>query len=128
MEIESKSTILKSIMDILHGDKFMDIKYFIATFATFASISAAQGAGFVVAQKLAERIPSTIPSGDFSFGKQVSNVLSEVFQKESFCISNPYRSTDVELVAAPSSHRKRGPGPQKNRRRPNPFSKSPMSF
>ncbi|MET3560404.1 hypothetical protein ABID39_001101 [Bartonella japonica] len=106
----------------------MNIKYFIATFATFASISAAQGASFVVVQKLAERTPSAISSEDFSFGNRVCNVLSEVFQKESSCIDNCYRSTAVELVAAPSSHRKRGPRSRNNGRRPNLFGRSPMSF
>ncbi|WP_019222249.1 hypothetical protein [Bartonella rattaustraliani] len=125
MEIESEYSIIKSIMDIYYGDKFMNIKYYITAFATFASISAAQGSTLLGSQKLVKGI--TIPSKDFSFAKKVSNILSEAFQEESSSIDNVHEQIAVELVSVSSSSRRCKRAVKKGRQ-PNPFCRSPMSF
>ncbi len=111
--------------------KFMNIKYFITAFATFASISITQGASFLAAQNLIQRASSAIPSRGLFSGEQLHRVLSEVFQIELSCTNNSECITAAKLVAVSHSGKKRGYNPKRRtgkRGRPNLFSRSPMSF
>ncbi|MBB4076541.1 hypothetical protein GGR08_000841 [Bartonella fuyuanensis] len=109
----------------------MNIKYFITVFATFASISAAQGSPFLSFQKLIQGISaSAFPIDHFS-REQSNKILSEVFQMEFSCRNNSKCVTTAKLVPVAYSRKKRGHRPQKGtgkRGRPNLFIRSPMSF
>ncbi|EJF75407.1 hypothetical protein HWV54_05130 [Bartonella alsatica] len=100
----------------------MNMKYIITAFAIFASISIAEGASFVVAQKLEQRIFSSASSNE-----QGNSTVSEIFQGEFSYIDNGQRRAVVKLV--PVSHRgkKRDLGSRKNFKRPK-FSRGPLSF
>ncbi len=109
----------------------MSIKYFITTFATFASISIAQGASFLASQNLIQRASSVVSPIGFFSGEQLRRVLSEVFQIELSCTNNNEYITAAKLVPVSHSGKKRGynskKGPRK-RGRPNLFTRSPTSF
>lgn len=111
----------------LYEVKFMNIKYFITAFATFASISVAQGASFLSSQKLIEGISSVVPPRDLFFSEQLSRILSEIVQMELSCTHNSQCITAVNLVPVSHSGKKPKKGPRK-RRRPDLFGKGPMSF
>ncbi|EJF83617.1 hypothetical protein [Bartonella rattimassiliensis] len=103
----------------------MNIKYFMTTFATFVSISVAQGSPFLSSQKF---IQNTSASRDHFFGEQLSKILSEVFQIELSCGNNGQCLTSVELVPVSYSGKKRGQNPRGRRGRPSLFTRGPMSF
>ncbi|WP_375658893.1 hypothetical protein [Bartonella sp. MR30HLJHH] len=109
----------------------MNIKYFITAFATFASISIAQGASFLASQNLIQRASSAVPPIGFFSGEPLRKVLSEVFQIELSCTNNSEYITAAKLVLVSHSGKKRGYNPKKRsgkRGRPNLFTRSPMSF
>ncbi|WP_273757824.1 hypothetical protein [Bartonella sp. AU55XJBT] len=109
----------------------MNIKYFITAFATFFSISVAQGAGFLSSQKSTEGLSSVVLPRDLFSRKQFSKILSEVVQMELSCINNSQCMTAAQLVPVSHSGKKRGPKPKKGPRkgkRPNLFARSPMSY
>lgn len=109
----------------------MNIKYFITAFATFSSISFAQGASFLSSQKFIEGISAVVPPRDLFSSEQLSKILSEVVQMELSCTNNSQFVTAVNLVPVSHSGKKRGPKPKKGpgkRGRPNLFARSPMSF
>ncbi|UTO29332.1 hypothetical protein [Bartonella harrusi] len=101
----------------------MNLKYFITAFATFFSISVAQG-GLMTVQKQLQEISSAVFSNE-----QSSNTLSEVFQAKFSCLDNDQQQRAVELVPVSSSVKKRrSPGSGKKRGRPSLFTRGPMSF
>ncbi|WP_246046891.1 hypothetical protein [Bartonella mastomydis] len=109
----------------------MNIKYFITAFATFFSISFAQGAGFLSSQKFTEGLSSVILPRDLFFREQLSKILSEVVQMELSCTKNNQCMTAAQLVPVSHSGKKKGPKPKKGPtkgKRPNPFARSPMSY
>ncbi|WP_375673188.1 hypothetical protein [Bartonella sp. TS82HLJMH] len=109
----------------------MNIKYFITAFATFASISIAQGASFLASQNLIQRAFSAVPPIDLFSGEQLRKVLSEVFQIELSCTDNSEFITSAKLVPVSHSGKKRGYSPKKGPGkggRPNLFRRGPMSF
>ncbi|WP_375623093.1 MULTISPECIES: hypothetical protein [unclassified Bartonella] len=109
----------------------MNIKYFITTFATFASISITQSASFLASQNLVQRASSTIPPIGFFSGEQLCKLLSEVFQIELSCTNNSECITAAKLVPVLHSGKKRDHYPKKRpgkRGRPNLFARGPMSF
>ncbi|MBB5073417.1 hypothetical protein HNQ69_000538 [Bartonella callosciuri] len=101
----------------------MNTKYFITAFATFASISIAQGASFMTAQKLVQGVSFN----DFLLNEKVRSSLDKVFQERSPYLDNDQWKVDVELVPVSSSSRKRGSGSGGRSRRPT-LSRGPMSF
>ncbi|WP_212111195.1 hypothetical protein [Bartonella queenslandensis] len=105
----------------------MNIKYFITAFATFASISVAQGSSFLSSQKLIEGISSVIPPRDLFSSKQLSKILSEIVQMELSCTHNSQCMAAADLVPVSHSGKKPKKGPGK-RRRPDLFRRGPMSF
>ncbi len=111
----------------LYEVKFMNIKYFITAFATFASISVAQGASFLSSQKLIEGISAVVPLRDLFSSEQLSKILSEVVQMELSCTHNSQCMTAVNLIPISHSGKKPKKGPGK-RKRPGLFERSPMSF
>ncbi|ACS50625.1 hypothetical protein [Bartonella grahamii] len=109
----------------------MNIKYFITAFATFASISIAQGASFLASQNLIQRASSAVPPIGLFSSEQLRKVLYEVFQIELSCTNNSEYITAAKLVPVSHSGKKRGYNPKKGpgkRGRPNLFTRSPMSF
>ncbi|WP_375703471.1 hypothetical protein [Bartonella sp. AD13SXNS] len=109
----------------------MNIKYFITAFATFASISVAQGASFLSSQKLIEGVPSLVPPIDLFSSEQLSKIFSEVVQMELSCTHNNQCITAAKLVPVLHSGKKRGHYPKRGsgkRGRPNLFARSPMSY
>ncbi|WP_375618017.1 hypothetical protein [Bartonella sp. AC134YNZD] len=115
----------------LYEVKFMNIKYFITAFATFASISVAQGASFLSSQKLIEGIPSLVPPRDLFSSEQLSKIFSEVVQMELSCTHNNQCITAAKLVPVSYSGKKRFQKPKKGSgkgRRPDLFGRSPMSY
>ncbi|PIT69590.1 hypothetical protein [Bartonella tribocorum] len=105
----------------------MNIKYFITAFATFSSISLAQGASFLSSQKFIEGISAVVPPRDFFSGKQLSKIFSEVVQMELSCTNNSQCITADKLVPVSYSGKKPKKGPGK-KKRPNLFRRGPMSF
>lgn len=105
----------------------MNIKYFITAFATFASISVAEGASFLSSQKLIEGISAVVPPRDLFSSEQLSKFLSEVVQMEFSCTHNSQCITAANLVPVSHSGKKPKKGPGK-RKRPNLFGRGPMSF
>ncbi|EJF84242.1 hypothetical protein MCU_00910 [Bartonella elizabethae Re6043vi] len=111
--------------------KFMNIKYFIAAFATFFSISVAQGAGFLSSQKFTEGISTVFLPKDLFSSEQLSKILSEVVQMELSCTKNSQCMTAVQLIPVSHSGKKRFQKPKKGSgkgKRPNLFARSPMSY
>ncbi|WP_375649518.1 hypothetical protein [Bartonella sp. OT172YNZD] len=109
----------------------MNIKYFITAFATFASISIAQGASFLASQNFIQRASSAVPPIGLFSSEQLRKVLSEVFQIEFSCINNSECITAAKLVPVSHSGKKRGYNSKKGlgkRGRTNLFTRSPMSF
>ncbi|WP_375649441.1 hypothetical protein [Bartonella sp. MU70NMGDW] len=109
----------------------MKIKYFITAFATFASISIAQGASFLASQNLIQRASSAVPSIGLFSSEQLRKVLSEVFQIELSCTNNSECITEAKLVPVSHSGKKRDSNPKRRtgkRGRPNLFSRNPLSF
>ncbi|MCZ2158095.1 hypothetical protein NPX99_02160 [Bartonella sp. 220] len=104
----------------------MNLKYFITAFTTFASISVAQGASLMVAQKLKQSISSAISSKDSFSTKQASNSLSEIIQTNFSCIDNGQWKKAVKLVPVASFSKRKGPG--KKRGRPSLSTRGPMSY
>ncbi len=111
--------------------KFMNIKYFMTTFATFASISVAQGASFLFSQKLIQDISTIVLPRDLFSSEQLSKIFSEVVQMELSCTNNNQCITAAKLVPVLHSGKKRGHYPKKGLgkgRRPDLFRRSPMSY
>ncbi|WP_375638372.1 MULTISPECIES: hypothetical protein [unclassified Bartonella] len=109
----------------------MNIKYFITAFATFASISMAQGASFLASQNLIQRASSAVPPIGFFTGEQLRKLLSEVFQIELSCTNNSESITAAKLVPVLHSGKKRDHYPKRRlgkKGRPNLFARGPMSF
>ncbi|GAA5098408.1 hypothetical protein [Bartonella acomydis] len=106
----------------------MNLKYIITAFATFFSISVAQGASFLSAQKLGQGISSTVSSESFFSKKQFSDTLSEVLQTEFSCVADSQQKAAVELVPVSYLGKRRGYRPKHPRPRPNLFNRDPMSY
>ncbi|WP_330169445.1 hypothetical protein [Bartonella grahamii] len=109
----------------------MNIKYFITAFATFASISIAQGANFLASQKLKEGISAAVPSIDLFSAEQLRKVLSEVVQMELSCTNNSECITAAKLVPVSHSGKKKFQKPKKGPgkgKRPSLSERNPMSF
>ncbi|WP_246257291.1 hypothetical protein [Bartonella gabonensis] len=109
----------------------MNIKYFITAFATFFSISFAQGASFLSSQRFIEGISSVVPSRDFCSRARLSKILSEVVQMELSCKNNGQYITAAKLVPVSHSGKKKFQKPKKGLgkgKRPNLFSRNPMSY
>ncbi|GAA5105786.1 hypothetical protein [Bartonella jaculi] len=101
----------------------MKMIYFITAYATFASISMAQAASLIGAQKLVEGIFSSKSS---LFDAQIGNPLGEVLRTK-FCNHQRGQAAQLVPVASSSNKKRRGP-PRGGKKRPNLFTKSPMSF
>ncbi|WP_455466346.1 hypothetical protein [Bartonella sp. B39] len=97
----------KTHYDTLNGERFMNLRYFIAAFAIFTSVSVAQGGTSMVAPKLEQGIASAISFKSSRFNEQVSGALSEVFQKKFSCIGNSKCEAAIEFVAASRTVKKR---------------------
>ncbi|WP_375608050.1 MULTISPECIES: hypothetical protein [unclassified Bartonella] len=109
----------------------MNIKYFMTTFATFASISVAQGSSVLFSQKLIQDISAIVPPIDLFSSERSRKILSEVFQIELSCTNNSECITAAQLVPVLHSGKKRDHYPKKGsgkRRRPNLFARGPMSY
>ncbi len=109
----------------------MNIKYFMTTFATFASISVAQGASFLFSQKLIQDISTIVPPRDLFSSERSRKILSEVFQRKPSCRNNSECITAAQLVPVLHSGKERSHYPKKRsgkRGRPNLFARGPMSY
>ncbi|WP_185913390.1 hypothetical protein [Bartonella massiliensis] len=106
----------------------MSIKYFMTAFATFTSISVAQGGAFWASQNLIQRASSVAPLIDLFSREQLSKALSDVVQMELSCINSNPCMTAAQLVPVSHFGKNRGPkkGPGK-KGRPR-LSRGPMSF
>ncbi|MET3589745.1 hypothetical protein ABID23_000831 [Bartonella silvatica] len=104
----------------------MKITYLVTAFTTFASIPVAQGASLITHQKqLVEEISSAVSSKVTFLSEEVSNALSDVFQKKFSCLDDVEGEAAIKLVAV----KKRGPGPWgRGRGRPSLFTRNPLSF
>ncbi|WP_254493684.1 hypothetical protein [Bartonella sp. B1099] len=108
----------------------MNIKYFITAFATFSSISFAQGAGFLSSHKLIEGISAVVPPKDLFSREQLNKILSEVVQMELSCTNSSECITAAKLVPVSHFGKKRGHSPQKkpNKKGRPRLSRGPMSY
>ncbi|WP_246744076.1 hypothetical protein [Bartonella raoultii] len=109
----------------------MNIKYFITAFATFSSISFAQGASLLSSHKFIEGISSVVLPRDLFSREQLSKILSEVIQMDLSCTKNSQCMTAVQLIPVSHSGKKRFQKPKKRSgkgKRPNLFARSPMSY
>ncbi|UNE54601.1 hypothetical protein [Bartonella machadoae] len=100
----------------------MNPKYFITTFATFFSISVAQGGSLKAVQKRVEGIPSSVFPNE-----QGSYSLSKAFQAKFSCLDNDQQQQAVKLVPVSSSAKRKGPRSGRKGGRPSLF-RGPMSF
>ncbi|WP_273718274.1 MULTISPECIES: hypothetical protein [Bartonella] len=109
----------------------MNIKYFITAFATFSSISFAQGASFLSSQNFIEGISDVVLPRNLFSSEQFSKIFSEVVQMELSCTNNSQCITAAKLLPVSHSGKKRGPKPKKGPgkgKRPSLFARNPMSF
>ncbi|WP_336294513.1 hypothetical protein [Bartonella sp. CB169] len=106
----------------------MNLKYFIIAFATFISVTVAQGASLVTSQKLVQGISSVVSSKSFLESLQLSNPLAEAFQRKFSGIDSEQEKAAVKFVPVLSSPKRRGSRFSGKRTRTNLFLRSPMSF
>ncbi|WP_208434349.1 hypothetical protein [Bartonella taylorii] len=100
----------------------MNMRYFIVTSAAFASVCAFSSAS--VAQG-ANRVAA---SYEALANKQVSNFSDKAASKQFGSIFDNSRKEVAKLVAVSWPPKKRSPKFWSGKRRPNPFSRGPMSF
>ncbi|WP_409361532.1 hypothetical protein ACRPOS_000705 [Bartonella heixiaziensis] len=104
----------------------MKMIYFITAYATFASISVAQSASFIVAQKLVEGVSSS-KSLLSDAHTQIGNPLGEPFRTKFSPIINNQQGQAAQLV--PVTYRaEKGRKSCRGKGRPKLFWRSPMSF
>ncbi|EJF81405.1 Uncharacterised protein [Candidatus Bartonella washoeensis] len=106
----------------------MKMMYLITAYATFASISVAQAASFMVTQKFVEGVSS---SKSFFADAQINNPLCEALREKFSSLGNNQKEPAVQLVPVASSSQKRrgsGQGRGRGKGRPSLFMRSPMSF
>ncbi|MGF7157565.1 hypothetical protein [Bartonella heixiaziensis] len=104
----------------------MKIIYFITAYATFASISVAQSASLMVAQKLIERASSS--KSLFSDAHaQIGNPLGEAFQTKFSPIINNQQGQAAQLVPV-TYQAEKGRKSRRGKGRPKLFWRGPMSF
>ncbi|WP_337250167.1 hypothetical protein [Candidatus Bartonella washoeensis] len=98
--------------------------YLITAYATFASISVAQAASFMITQKLGEAVSS---SKSFLSDAQSKNPLAEALQEKFSSLGNNQKEPAVQVIPAAYSAKKRGKSGKKGGR-PSLFGRGPMSF
>ncbi|WP_019219905.1 hypothetical protein [Bartonella florencae] len=106
----------------------MNLKCFITAFATFFSISVAQGASFLSNQKLGQGTSFVFSPESFFSKKKLSDNLFEDFQASSSCLDEIQREAAVELLPVSYSNKRKGHRSKYPRSRPSLFKRGPMSF